>query len=40
MAKRKRKFDKFGPQITNNKDMPKIQCYGCQEYGHYKKELS
>ena len=37
MAKRKGKFGKFGPQRTNNKDMSKIQCYGCQEYGHYKR---
>jgi len=20
------------------KNMPKIQCYGCQEYGHYKRD--
>lgn len=20
-------------------DMPKIQCYGCQEYGHFKKDF-
>ena len=37
MAKRKGKFGKFGPRRTNNKDMSKIQCYGCQEYGHYKR---
>ena len=34
IAKRKGKFRKFGPQRTNNKDMSKIQCFGCQEYGH------
>ena len=37
MAKRKGKFCKFGPRRTNNKDMSKIQCYGCQEDGHYKR---
>ena len=37
MAKRKGKFGKFGPQRTSNKDMSKIQCFGCQEYGHYKR---
>lgn len=36
MAKRKGKFGKFGPRRTNNKDMSEIQCFGCQEYGHYK----
>jgi len=36
MARRKGKFGKFGPRRTNNKDMSKIQCFGCQEYGHYK----
>ena len=35
MAKKKGKFGKFGPRRTNNKDMSKIQCFGCQEYGHY-----
>ena len=35
-AKRKGKFGKFGPWKTNNKDGSKIQCFGCQEYGHYK----
>lgn len=37
MAKRKGKFGKFVPRRTNNKDMSKIQCFGCQEYGHYKR---
>ena len=37
MTKRKGKFGKFGPRRTNKKDMSKIQCYGCQEYGHYKR---
>jgi len=37
MAKRKGKFGKFGPRRTNNKDMSKIQCYGCQEYGNCKR---
>ena len=39
MAKRKGKFGKFGPRRTNNKDMSKIQCFGCQEYGHYKRNF-
>jgi len=33
---REGKFGKFGPRRTN-KDMYKIQCYECQEYGHYKR---
>lgn len=37
MAKRKGKFKKSGPQ-KKKKDMLKIQCYGCQEYGHYKRD--
>ena len=37
MAKRKEKFGKFDPWRTNNKDMSKIQCFGCQEYRHYKR---
>jgi len=36
MAKRKGKFGKSGPRRTN-KDTSKIRCYGCQEYGHYKR---
>jgi len=36
MAKRKGKFGKLGPPKKNNKDMSKIQCFRCQEYGHYK----
>ena len=39
MAKKKGKFDKFGSQRTKNKDMPKIQCFGCQEYGNYKRNF-
>ena len=37
MAKRMGKFGKFGPRRTNNKDMSKIQCYGCEEYGQHKR---
>ena len=37
MAKRKGKFGKFGPQ-KRKKNMAKVQCYGCQEYGHYKRD--
>lgn len=37
MAKRKGKFGKFGPQ-KQKKNMAKVQCYGCQEYGHYKRD--
>ena len=36
MMKRKGKFGKFGPQ-KKKKNMAKIQCYGCQEYGNYKR---
>jgi len=39
MAKRRGKFGKFSPRRTNNKDMSKIQCYGRQEYGHYKRNF-
>ena len=35
MVKRK---GKFGPQKNKKIDMSKIQCYGCQEYGHYKRD--
>jgi len=38
MAKRKGKFGKFGPQRKGKRDMSKIQCFGCQEYGHYKRD--
>ena len=34
MARRK---GKFGPH-KNKIDMSKIQCYGCQEYGHFKRD--
>ena len=37
MTKWKGKFGKFGPQ-KKKKNMAKIQCYGCQEYGHYKRD--
>ena len=37
MAKRKGKIGNFGPRRTNNKDISKIQFYGFQEYGHYKR---
>ena len=37
MTKRKGKFGKFGPQ-KKKKNMAKIQCYGCQEYGHYMRD--
>ena len=35
MTKRK---GKFGPQ--KKKNMAKIQCYGCQEYGHYRRDFA
>jgi len=38
MAKRKGKFGKFGPRGTSNRDMSKVQCFGCQEYAHYKRD--
>ena len=33
-----RKKGKFGPQKKNKNNMSKIQCYGCHEYGHYKRD--
>lgn len=38
MAKRRGKSGKFGPQRKGKRDMSKIQCFGCQEYGHYKRD--
>ena len=37
MTKRKGKFGKFGP-LKKKRNKAKIQCYGCQEYGHYKRD--
>lgn len=37
MTRRKGPFGKFGPQ-KKKKNMAKIQCYVCQEYGHYKRD--
>ena len=37
MAKRKGKFGKFGPQRKGKRYMSKVQCFGCQEYGNYKR---
>eukprot|EP00253_Pinus_taeda_P009693 PITA_09693 len=34
--KRKGKFGKFGLH-KRKKSMAKVQCYGCQEYGHFKR---
>lgn len=36
MAKRRGKSRKFGPQ--KNKNLAKVQCYGYQEYEHYKRD--
>ena len=38
MARRKGKFGKFGPQKKKKMDMSKIQRYGCQKYGHFKRD--
>ena len=38
MYKRKGRFGKFGPQ-KKRINMDKIQCYGCNEIGHYKKDF-
>jgi len=35
MTKRKGQIRKFGPR-KKKKNMAKIQCYGCQEYGNYR----
>lgn len=37
MSSRKGKFGKFGPQ-KKGRNMDKIQCYGCNELGHYRKD--
>ena len=37
MTKRKGKFGKSG-SWKRKRDMSKIQCYGRQEYGHYKRD--
>lgn len=34
ITKGKGKFGKFGPQ-KKRKNMAKVQCFACQEYGHY-----
>jgi len=36
MARRKGMFGKLGPQ--KKKNTLKVQCYGCHEYGHYKRD--
>lgn len=28
----------FGPQGKGERDMSKVQCFGCQKYGHYKRD--
>ena len=38
MMERKGKFGKFGPQ-KKKKNMATVQCYGCQEYVHYKRDF-
>jgi len=38
MKRRKGKFGKFGPQKNKEINMSQIQCYRCQEYGHYKRD--
>ena len=37
ITKIKGQFGKFGPH-KKNKNMAKIQCYGCQEYRHYRRD--
>jgi len=37
MTRRRVKYGKFDPQ-KKKMNMAKIQCYGCQEYGHYKRD--
>jgi hypothetical protein len=27
-----------GKRFNHKRDMSKVQCYGCHEYGHYKKD--
>jgi len=38
MARRRGKVGKFGPQ-KKNKNLAKVQCYGYQEYGNYKRDF-
>lgn len=38
IAKRKGKFGKFSPQ-KKKINMSEIQCYGCQTYGHFKRDF-
>ena len=37
MTRRRVKYGKFDPQ-KKKMNMAKIQCYGFQEYGHYKRD--
>ena len=37
MARKKGKFGKFDPRKKKEIGMPKIQCYECNEYGHFKR---
>ena len=37
MIRRKGRFGKSG-SWKKKRDMSKIQCYGCQEYGHHKRD--
>ena len=37
MTRRKAKFGESGSR-KKKRDISKIQCYGCQEYGHYKRD--
>lgn len=37
MSKGKGKFGKFGPQ-KKRKNLAKVFSFGCQEYGHYKRD--
>ena len=39
MAKRKGKFGKFGTQRKGKRDMSKVPFFGCQVYGHYKRNF-
>lgn len=39
MTKRKGNFGTFGPQ-KKKKNVAKVQCYGYQEYGHYKRDCA
>lgn len=37
MSRIKGKFGKFDPK-KKRENLAKVRCYGCQQYGHYKRD--